>query len=286
MPDGHLRQVGQPQDEVRIRCPSPGTTHTFLLDRIVRLTNACGVDHRHGITVEIELNLDDVARGASMRRHDRDLAPRQLIHQRRLADIRRTGNRNHQAVAQPFALPLRRKHFFDFLKQRSDLRKCRRHQFQGHIALVGKIDAGFDQSRSLNDPRAPVARFVAEQAFQLPQCLAALPIGVGVNEVVEAFGFGQIQLAVLKCTAGKFARLRRPHIFESGERREQRSEHRAPTVDVQLSDVLTGRTGRTRKPEHDRIVDRPLADIAKQRPGSGSGKRDFADQRGQHLPCL
>ena len=39
---------------------------------------------------EVELDLDHVARGAGVRRHDRDFPPRQLVDQRRLADIRRT----------------------------------------------------------------------------------------------------------------------------------------------------------------------------------------------------
>ena len=80
-----------------------------------------------------------------MRRHDRNLAPRQLIHQRRFADIRRAGDRDHEAVAQPFTLSLCRKDFFDFRQQRFDLRQRRRDQFRRHIALVGKIDAGLDQ---------------------------------------------------------------------------------------------------------------------------------------------
>ena len=50
--------------------------------------------------------------------------------------------------------------------------------------------------------------------LQLPQRLAALPIGVGVNEIVEAFGFGEIELAVLECAAGEFAGLGGAHILE------------------------------------------------------------------------
>ena len=91
--------------------------------------------------------------------------------------------------------------------------------------------------------------------FKLTQRLAALPIGVGVNQIVERFGFGQIELAVLERAAGKFAGLRGAHIFKLRERREQRRQHRAPAVNVKLGDVFAGRTCRSRKPEHDRIVD-------------------------------
>ena len=53
---------------------------------------------------------------------------------------------------------------------------------------------------------------VAEQSFQLPQRLAALPIGVGMDQIVETFGLGQIELAILEGAPGKFAGLgRRAH---------------------------------------------------------------------------
>ena len=149
MIDLYLRRVRQPQHEVGIRRTRPGTTDALLLDRIVGLANAGGVDHRHRIAVEIELHLDDVARGAGMRRHDRDLAARQLIHQRRLADIRRSGDRDHEAVAKPFAPPLPRKDFLDLGQQRFDLRQRRRDQFRRHVALVRKINAGLDQAPTL-----------------------------------------------------------------------------------------------------------------------------------------
>jgi len=33
----------------------------------------------------------------------------------------------------------------------------------------------------------------------------ALPVGVGMDEVVQTFGFRQVELAILECTAGEFA---------------------------------------------------------------------------------
>ena len=54
---------------------------------------------------------------------------------------------------------------------------------------------------------------IAEQALQLTQRLAALPIGVGVNEIVETFGLGEIELAVLEGAAGEFAGLGRRAYF-------------------------------------------------------------------------
>ena len=122
---------------------------------------------------------------------------------------------------------------------------------------------------------------VAEQALQLAQRLAALPLGVGVDQIVETFDLGEIELAVLERAAGEFAGLRRPHILECRERGEQRGQHRAAAVDLQFGDVLAGRAGRPRKPEHHRLVDRLPLGVAQQRPRRHPRRRHFAGQRRQ-----
>ena len=167
------------------------------------------------------------------------------------------------AIAKAFAAPLLRQSFLDLRQQRFDLRQCRRDQLGRHIALVREIDPGFDQGRRFDDPRAPVARLVAEQSLQLAQRLAALPVRVGVNEIVESFGLGEIELAILERAPGKLAGLGGANIVKSGQRREQRRQHRASAMDMKLRDVFAGRAGRSRKPQHHSIVDRPLAEIAK-----------------------
>src|SRR6478736_6257324 len=121
--DPLIECVGQPQHQVRLPSARPRTTNALLLHGILALANAGGIDDRHWIAVEVEVHLDDVACGAGMRRDDCNLAPRQLIDQGRLADIRRTGDRNHKPVAKPFASALRGKDFLDFRKQHRDLRK-------------------------------------------------------------------------------------------------------------------------------------------------------------------
>ena len=181
MCNGRIVSIGKPQHEIRFPCPRSRAAHAFLLDGIVGLANARGVDDGHRIAVEIELHLDDVARGAGMRRDDRHVTARQQIDQRRLADIRRASNRHHEAVTQTFTLALCRKHFFDLRQQRFDLCERRRDQLRRHIAFVREIDAGFYQCRCFDDLRTPVARLVAKQSLQLTQGLPALPIGVGVN---------------------------------------------------------------------------------------------------------
>lgn len=213
---------------------------TLLLHGIVGLANAGGVDDRNRIAIEIELHFDDVTRRAGVWRDNRDIAARQLIDQRGLADIRLPRNRNHEAVAEAFRMSLCRKDFCNFIVQRLDRLDRRRHQFRGHIALVRKIDAGFDQGRGFDDALAPVARAIAEQALQLAERLAALAIGVGVNEIVEAFGFGEVELAVLERPPRELAGLGRARIRNLRNSGEERRQYRAATMDMEFGDVLTG----------------------------------------------
>ena len=110
-----------------------------------------------------------------------------------------------------------RKDFLDFTEQRLDFHQRRRDQFSGHVTFVGEINSGFDQGGRLDDPLAPVPHPVAEQTFQLAQRLAALPIGVGMDQIVETFGLDEIELAVLECAPGEFSRLGRTDISAKPE---------------------------------------------------------------------
>ena len=55
---------------------------------------------------------------------------------------------------------------------------------------------------------APCVRARAEQSLHLPQRLAPLHFRLGVDEIGDAFGGGQIELAVLERAPGEFAGLR------------------------------------------------------------------------------
>lgn len=78
-----------------------------------------------------------------------------------------------------------------------------------------------------------------------------------MNEIVEPFGLGQIQLAVLKRTAREFAGFGRPQPIDSAERLKQRSKYRAPAVNMKFGSVLPCCTGRPREPQNYGVIDRP-----------------------------
>ncbi len=128
-----------------------------------------------------------------------------------------------------------------------DLLARRRDQFVRHVAFVGEIDPRLDQRRCLDDLSPPVFGALAQQSLELPQRLPPLRFGVGVDQVVEAFRFGQIELAVLECAARELARFRRAHAVDPAELFEERGEHGAAAVQLQLGDVFAGRTVWLRK---------------------------------------
>ena len=115
------------------------------------------------------------------------------------------------------------------------------------IGLVGKIDAGFGQRLRLDQALAPVFGAIAEQTLQLAQRLAALRIGVGVDQIGEAFDRGEVELAVLERAAGELAGLGQPQAVHARERGEQRGDHRASAMQLDLGDVLAGLALRRRE---------------------------------------
>ncbi len=248
------------------------------------LAHPGGVEQGYRITVEIEMHLNNVASGAGMRRHNRRLPPGNPVEQRRLARIRRAGDSDHEAVAQALALRRTRKGFRDFTFQRGDPGQRRRDQFLGYIALVGEIDPRLDQRRRLDDPLPPTLSPGAERAFQLPQRLAPLPVGVGVDQVVEALGFCEIQLAVLKGAAGEFAGLGGPQSLQGTDCLKHRSQHGPTAMDMQLGNVFAGRAVRLRKPESNRFVERLPAGITNRRQCCDARNRPPPDEVVQDLP--
>ena len=121
-------------------------------------------------------------------------------------------------------MALRRKHFFNLFAQRVDLCQRRRDQLGRYVAFVREINSGFNQRRGVDDLRTPMTRPLAEHPLQLAQRLAALPVGVGMNQIVERLRLGQIELAILERAPGKLTRFRGAYMLKGRERREQRCQ--------------------------------------------------------------
>ena len=73
--------IDQPQHEIGVPCPRQCPPDPLGLDLAFGLAQARGVDQHDRHAAEIEMNLDDVARGARLLRHDRHVALGERIQQ-------------------------------------------------------------------------------------------------------------------------------------------------------------------------------------------------------------
>ena len=114
--------------------------------------------------------------------------------------------------------------------------------------FVGKVDLGLDQSRRFDQLAPPALIDGAQSASALAERLAALALGLGVHEVGKAFGFGQVELAVLEGAAGEFAGLRQAE-RRAGCRAASitRRDHRRAAMDVEFGHVFAGEAVRGRE---------------------------------------
>ena len=226
------------------------------------------------------MNLDDVARGAGLLRHDRHVALGERVQQARLAGIGRTGDHDPQPVAQPLAAPL------------GEMARDRRAQSRDdgvgleadigdHVALVGEIESGLDQRLRAQQLVAPAFVERAQRTLRLGERLTALRLGLGLHEIGQAFDLGEIELAVLERAARELAGLGEPRAGEREHRVDHRADHGAAAMDVKLGHVLAGEARRRREPQHQAAVDRRLrrADVAQ---GGVTGRGHAAAQRLEH----
>jgi hypothetical protein len=101
---------------------------------------------------------------------------------------------------------------------------------------------------------APAAVEITKLTVELAERLAALCLGLGRREIGDSFGLEQIELAVEKGAAGKFAGFGDPQP-EAAEHLHNRGEHRATAVHMKLGDILTGGAARRREPQHEPVIE-------------------------------
>ena len=85
------------------------------------------------------------------------------------------------------------------------------------ILLIGKIDLRLDPRHRLDDQRADRLGFAAQRAAGDAQGLAPLRLGLGVDEIGEAFDLGKIEFAVFESAQREFAGIGGPHVRQLRE---------------------------------------------------------------------
>ena len=86
--------------------PRPRPLDPFELDLVARLAQSRRIRDHDRIAGEVEMHLDHVARGAGALRDDRHVAPRERVHQARLADIGGAEDDEGKPVSQELAAPI------------------------------------------------------------------------------------------------------------------------------------------------------------------------------------
>ena len=253
------RTVEQQQAEVGLGGAPPRAPDTFRLGAPLRLAQPRRIQQGDGIPAEVEVNLQHVARGAGLVRHDRDVAPRQTVDQARLAGIRRPDHGDRETRAQPLAAA----------RVVEVLRYFGRHAGQGradgvhcsvrHVLLGREVDLGLDPGQRSHQLRAPALVEPAELAIELAQRLARLCRGLGRDQIGQPFRGGEVDPPVQEGAPAELAGLGRTQSGQTGEGHEERCHHGASAMHLQLEHVLAGGARRSREPQHEPLVDRHAA---------------------------
>ena len=139
-------------------------------------------------------------------------------------------------------------------------------EIDGRLAFGGRGDQGC----------APGRRRVAHDTRKLTLRLAALQVGLGVDQVGEAFDLREVELAVQEGAAGEFARLGPPQGRLRGERAHHRRDDGGAPVQMQLRAILAELALRGLEHQHQRVVER----LAGGNRAAGPASRGAAPARG------
>ena len=96
----------------------------------------------------------------------------------------------------------------DLVAQRARGRERRPDQVLRHVGLVREVDPRLDQRQRLDQPRAPHLRLSRQASVELAKRLAALRLGLRIDEVGKSLDGGQVDAAVREGAARELARLR------------------------------------------------------------------------------
>jgi hypothetical protein len=174
--------------------------------------------------------------------------------QGRLARIGRARQHDGQPFAQTLAAPVRDRqaglgaHPVDHLE---DLR----FQVLRHIALIGEVEARFEQRQDLQHALAPALGGIPQPPPELEHGLSALRLGLGVDDVGEAFHLGKVHASVEKSPARELAGFRRAAVLNRGERAQNGRPGRQPAMDLELGLILAGETPRPRHPQDQGLIE-------------------------------
>ncbi|CAG1012824.1 hypothetical protein RHIZO_04349 [Rhizobiaceae bacterium] len=120
----------------------------------------------------------------------------------------------------------------------------------GYVALIAKVDSGHDIRLDTHDAPAPTLVQPAHVTICGAERHSALNFRFRLDQVGKGFSLYKIHFAVEKRTLRKLTTFSRAHAFEVTKSVHQRSDDRAPSMDMELGTVFTGKTPRCLKESH------------------------------------
>ena len=106
-----------------------------------------------------------------------------------------------------------------------------------------------------DQPLPPAGIELGQRPLDLAQRLTALGGGLGIDQVGQALGGGQVELAVLEGAAGELAGLGRPTAGNGANRLQHGRHHRPSAVHLQLGHVLAGLATGPGEPQRQPVVE-------------------------------
>ena len=101
----------------------------------------------------------------------------------------------------------------------------------------------------------------------MPQRLAPLRFGLGVDQIDDRFGLGEIEFAVLDRAPRELAGLGRAAVWDRLDGAQQTLDDGTAAMDVKFGHVLAAEAARAGEPQHQALIDGfAVAQLAKDRP--------------------
>ena len=267
-PSAAFARVDDHQREVRAADGRPRAFDAEALDRVAGVAQPGGVDHGERNAADLDVALDGVARRAGHGRDDRDLVPREPVHQARLADVgpsrpaRRRGRREQTGAGR---------------RAREEPSEVRAHAASsreriGQRATNSTSSSGKSSVASVNMRSSVTAPTIActsreNSPGEAARGRARGGRARGVDQVGHALGLREVELAVQECALRELARLGEAGA-ELDAPREQQAQRRGAAVTVQLDHGLAGVGSGAANRMRQALVDRLAARAAKCRDAS------------------
>jgi hypothetical protein len=223
-----------------------GASDADRLDLVGGLAQTRGVGQQNGYAGDCQGDFDLVARGPRNRGNNCFVFSRYHIDKARFSGVRRARDNDPDTVLQRFDAGPRQ----PFCEHGRKPGATARQLWIGPERIfVIIVDRALRPSRKFEQPVLPFPDLLAQSAFGERERGLALRFGLGLDQIGEALGLGEVNSSVLECTAGELAWFSKPQALDLGQRAEQCINHRAPAMTLKFNAIFARRACRGIEPQ-------------------------------------